>query len=455
MKKTLSMLLCIAMIPIIMMGCMKKTDEVPISQALNDETTTTSSTDSITEEVTLKFMTSAKIAESKQYESIINLVTEKNPKIKIELLVIPGETADFDKKAMITLMAGDEADLIYINTLTANKFSAGNMLKPLDDYASEQGYDLDKTYGSSINKIDGRTYMLPAFRDVHITIYNKDLFDKAGIPYPDNKTFTWEKYIEYAKAITDENEGIYGSYMLEWDTYFTFSAKQKGIPAYKEDGTSNFDDPAWAESMKFFADLGNVYRVQPDIVTFKTKKMQWDGFVSGKYGMFVVGNWATILLSEMDSYPREWKAGIAIMPMAETDKNASLSIVGGYSICSTTKHEREAFEAVKIMAENEWTLPGKLPARIDLSDEEMTKVAESLVESLDFDNITIEDVKATILSPDITLVPEKVLGPGMTTINSLVEQVGELYASGQRTLEEAMAELKTKSDKAIVESTEQ
>lgn len=449
--KVLSAVLAASLMVGMLAGCQKERKASSSSPSSSSQ----SSSSQTQQKVKLKYAISAKNATEAGQKNMIAAINKTAKNFQIEEYIIPGEVDDFDQKVMVSLMAGDEMDFLYTNDSTVPKYAKAEVILPLDDLAKADNFDLGTTFGSSIKKVNDATYMLPCTRDVHITIYNKSLFDKAGLAYPDNATWTWDKYVEDAKKITNAKDGIFGSYMLDWDTYFTFSAKQKGVSAYKADGTSNFDDPAWAASMKFFADMGNVWKVQPDIVTYETKKMQWDGFMSGKYGMMVIGSWALAMLEDQKTYPRTWKAGIATMPMVEQGKKVALSIMGGYSVCSTTKHKDEAFQAVKLLALNEWTIPGtgRVPAEVNLSDADALKAMDSLSQSLSFDGIAAQQLKDCILSPDIKLVNEKVTGNGMTTINDDIVKDGELYASGQRTLDQTMKTLKQQADKAISEDT--
>ncbi len=404
------------------------------------------------EVVVLKYALSADQASRQSTKDLMALVEKKLGNVKLEPFVIPGEGVEFNKKMTISLMAGDEMDVLYQNATTYQKFATANLIEPLDELIAGEGYDIASIYGSSLSKYNDKIYMLPAFRDVHVTMYNKGLFDAADVPYPDNATWTWDKYVEAAKEITKLGKGVYGSYMLDWDNYFLLQARQKKVPEYKPDGTSNYDDPAFAESMKFYADLGNELKVQPDFITFKSKKMPWDAFLTtDNYGMFVVGNWAVQSAMDKKQYPRDWKMGVAIMPQVDEGGKAVMGIMGGYSVASTSKHKKEAYEAVKALAELQWTLPGNIPARVDLSDEEINSIFQPMVEGLADDGITVEELKDAILSPSLDIVSEKLVGPGMTQITSLISSEGELYATKQRTLEQTMKELKEKADKAIAE----
>ena len=78
-------------------------------------------------------------------------------------------------------------------------------------------------------KFDDKVYGLPAYVDKALTIYNKDLFDKANIPYPTAEDWTWEKFIEIGKKLTDETNGIYVAYNPDWVHYNYMYAMQKGF----------------------------------------------------------------------------------------------------------------------------------------------------------------------------------------------------------------------------------
>ncbi|MGI2295977.1 ABC transporter substrate-binding protein [Paenibacillus sp. GXUN7292] len=419
----------------------------PTAEAGGKETDNKSGSDEV---IVLKYATTPETAVAQSTKDLMALVEKKLGNVRLEPLIIPGEGTDWNKKVTISLMAGDEMDIIYQNATTFQKFATANLIEPLDDWIAEDNYDVKSIYGSSMSTFNGKTYMLPAFRDVHITMYNKDLFDRAGIPYPDNNTWTWDKYVEAAKAISQLGDGIYGSYMLDWDPYFMFSARQKKVPEYKEDGTSNYDDPAFAESMKFFYDLGNEWKVQPDFITFRSKKMPWDSFLAeGKYGMFVVGNWALQSAMNDTQYPRNWKMGVAIMPQVNEGEKISLGIMGGYSVAATSKNKKAAFEAAKVLAESQWELPGNVPARIDLKQEDVNAILNPMAEKLSKDDITVENLRDAILDPEMDIVNEKIVGKGMTAITTMITSEGELYASKQRSLEETMKVLKEKSDQAI------
>ena len=74
-------------------------------------------------------------------------------------------------------------------------------LKPLID---RDGYDLSQLADQGVadfTTADGGQYGLPRDLNTIVLYYNKDMFDAAGIPYPDD-TWDWAKLTEVAKQLT-------------------------------------------------------------------------------------------------------------------------------------------------------------------------------------------------------------------------------------------------------------
>ena len=57
--------------------------------------------------------------------------------------------------------------------------------------------------------VDGKVYGVPALIDNLAIIYNKDLFDAAGVDYP-TADWTWDDFRAAAKALTDPAKKQFG-----------------------------------------------------------------------------------------------------------------------------------------------------------------------------------------------------------------------------------------------------
>ncbi|GAA3413122.1 hypothetical protein GCM10020370_68060 [Paenibacillus hodogayensis] len=54
---------------------------------------------------------------------------------------------------------------------------------------------------------EGRTYLFPVHADVQVTYYNKDLFEKFGVPFPHND-MTWDEFFKLAERMTRYEGGV-------------------------------------------------------------------------------------------------------------------------------------------------------------------------------------------------------------------------------------------------------
>ncbi|MDO5424667.1 MAG: extracellular solute-binding protein [Eubacteriales bacterium] len=410
------------------------------------------------EGVTLTWATTDNAATGAEMTEMVELIKEKTG-INIEFSIVPTSNAGEIDKVLVGLMAGDEIDIISRTPVQLKEFYNAGVLEPLDELAAAAGYDMEATYGDNlITYDDGQVYALPEYADIWLTYYNKKIFDDAGVEYPSAEGWTWEKYIETAKLLQNDEEGIWGSFMLDYDNYNYMYALQSGAECYKEDGTSNFDDEIFKTSLKFFYDFGNELKVQPSSVEYASGTYPYNSFmVNGNIGMFICGGWVASTLTDLTKYPRDWEAGILPMPYPEGQEASSLYISTGVAVPKTSVNKDAAFAAISCIAENLYTLGhGRIPVRRDLTDEEVdTYITEQLLPGFEHDGITLEDIKTAWFDNDRNLVFEKITGTADTTINQIWVEEGQLYGQGSKSLDEAMESIKTRSDEAIAEALEE
>lgn len=405
------------------------------------------------EPVTLKIASSSIEMQSSEFKKMEELCLANG--IKLDAIMMPPPKDGEADKLLVSLMSGDEMDIMYQAYPNAKKFYDAGVITPLEELTKGTDYNAEKVFGKYLPKFDGKVYGLPTFVDIWLTLYNKKIFDDAGVPYPKAEGWTWSKYVETAKKLTNTEKGIFGSFMANYNNYNYMYAVQCGASHYKQDGTSNYDDPFFAEGLKFYYDLGNVHKIQPDIVTQLGTKMTNDSFTTGKYGMFVCGGWTlSSLMANKEKYPRDWKFGVLPMPYPDGQKKSTLTVIGCYFVPTTSKHKKEAFEAIKLLAEKRYTLGfGKVPCRVDLSNEELNNyITNDLITAYKDDGVTVDDIRAAWFDPNMEVRDEKVIGYGSTNINLTFVQEGQLYATGKQTLEETMKNIKAQSDKAIQEA---
>lgn len=400
----------------------------------------------------LKFAIKASEAGREVYTNLINLAKENG--IDVELVILPDPAPGEADKFLVSIMGGEEFDIILSAYSNMSPYYEAGILTPLDELIEKTGYDVEGVYGQYPAKFDGEIYGLPAFVDTAITLYNKDLFDRAGIPYPSSEDWTWEKYIEVGQKISALGENIYGGYNPLWIHYNYMYALQKGAKHFKEDGSANYDDPLFKEGVEFYYDLGNKYNVHPEYLVQKSKQMPLEYFTTGNVGMSVAGGWTAVWLMDQEKYPRTWKAGILPMPYPEGYPKSTSVVISNFWIPTTSSQKNLAFKCIQLFAENMYLMGGgKVPARIDLPDAEIERyVEEDLIGVLATDGITVEDLKNAWFDPNVVIFDEKVTGPAAGDINSAFGAECGLYGIGEQSIEKTMENIVKKANKAIENS---
>lgn len=365
--------------------------------------------------------------------------------ISVEPVILPPD--DKYKKIDIAMTTGDKTDVIGIdNPIVQSKYESNGWLLPLDDLVKELNYDVDTIHGKYISRHDGKLYTIPVMASSWAVFYNKKVFDDAGVPYPKGP-WTWEQYIETAKKLTNKDKGIYGSYMLDYDNYMYMIARQNDVPGYKADGTSNYDDPAFKASLQFFGDLGNKEKIQPSWLEFKTKKLAWDGFASGNYGMHVIGSWYTGVFTDKKNYPLDWKWGITQMP-TDGKGNNNFGVAGGMAVNKNAAHPKEALQFIQFQAMNRYKYTSQLPARVDLSADDLKVVFQSISDSTGGD-VTVEDLTSALVDNGLGFVQEKLVGAASEEYSKIILEESEKYLVGQQSIDATVAAIKKRADKAI------
>ena len=130
----------------------------------------------------------------------------ENPNVNVEITLIPED--QYVVKIDTALAAGSPPDIGYLYDRRWVK--AGRIL-PLDDTIAAHGIDLeDLNQGIIANcTIDGQVYCLGSYTGAVPLLYNKTMFDEAGLDYPSaTEPMTIDEYAELAAQLTVPSDDI-------------------------------------------------------------------------------------------------------------------------------------------------------------------------------------------------------------------------------------------------------
>jgi multiple sugar transport system substrate-binding protein len=393
---------------------------------------------------------------------LTNLVSNfnNNERVKVMLAELKAETGievviqsvpGSDEDLRLRVLLGDPVDLIWLpNPNNQAMMTTAHLLVPLDPLARSSEVDLTTLYGSYLAPVQGTNYYLPYELSEQMVFYNRDLFDQAHLPYP-KAGWTWDDYIATARKLTDAKRGLWGSLMENWDYYLYFRAHQKGIPDFKYDGTSNFDNPEFSTALAWFGDLGGKYRIQPSWGEMQKLHLGWASMMTGRFAMIVIGSWYLGVMSDRHLYPRNWKFGVASVPVFPDGHRVPVA-GGAYGIAWNSKHVEAAFRAIVWLSRHNYQYMGGLPPVADWTPEGFKTAFRDYCEKNLAGEISPDDLYRASVGNGLGTVPEKVLGPAGAAINEMYMKEAENYLLGWRPLDKTMAAIKSHADRLLLES---
>ena len=200
--------------------------------------------------------------------------------VKIDFAVLPEN--DLREKATLEASTGGTTyDAYFTGPYEANFWItygwAENLQPYIDNMTEEQkeAFDIEDIFPSIRESLSdpetGDLYALPFFGESNFFMYNKELFENAGVEMPENPT--WDDIYELAVAIDDEEAGITGMTMRGapgWGMSgapFVTIVNAMGGQFYDMDWNATVDTPeqraAWEMYKKILRDAG-----QDDIITY-------------------------------------------------------------------------------------------------------------------------------------------------------------------------------------------
>jgi len=291
---------------------------------------------------TLRVQTFGGDAELAGITSAVARFNKRYPNVTVEVSIDPISTGwgDYVTKVLGQFTSGSPADIYGTAIETFQAFSSRGLWMPLDDLvAANTGFsDFAPTlfqqgsYEGTIN------YIPTSWNNIMIN-YNRDLFDAAGVAYPE-RGWTWDQFRETARALTVKDESgtvTQFGYEVPNQNFFVqpwFFTNGTGI--LNDDWTgSNMLDPKVAETLQFLHDLIHVDGVSP----IPGAEMMDNQFMAGQVAMINRGHWIV-----QNAKANGLNMDIAFPPMKE--REATVIGFGAYAISAQTENPDLARELV-------------------------------------------------------------------------------------------------------------
>lgn len=303
----------------------------------------------------IRFAAYADLQSRKTLNKVIKIFEEKNPNIKIRLETLAPDR--YYSKILTEAAAGTLPDIFYAQQQKYVMFASKRIIQPLDKFlAKEKTFSINDFYKPLIQSVTfhGKIYLLPKGWHPFVVYYNKDMFDKAGIPYP-REDWTWDDFLNIAKSLTKDtnNDGRTDQFGVEvdyWQGPLGVFLMGAGGGIVSQDGRKIIvNSPPSVRAIKFVTDLQKlgVAPTEAESETIGGNR----GFMMGKIGMYISGRWFTPGFRHIKTF--DWD--VAPVPIGPIKRRITPIEFTGVVMNKNTKYPEESWKFISFLVGPEGT----------------------------------------------------------------------------------------------------
>lgn len=296
------------------------------------------------------------IQEEQIVEATMKSFEDSFPGIKINR-INPGSAGNFNTKLQTMMAAGVTPDLFYMSPDNFVKFAAAGHVANIDELIAEdqaagrQTLDLEAFFKPTIDsfRFDGQRtgrgalYGIPKDFTTWGFYYNKALFDKAGVPYPDDD-WTWDDFHAAAQAIGELPGVIGGAEFNVWPDCIRGYLWTYGLDVVDEEFNSRLLEP---EVLERLATLRRWrFEEKNTIVSGDSKTAVGQNvMVTGLVGMVgPLGRWVVPQYRDIEAF--DWD----FAPLPRGTEQANIVSTVAWAMNARTNHREEAWELLKFLS---------------------------------------------------------------------------------------------------------
>lgn len=340
---------------------------------------------------------------------------------KVNLQIVPA--AELVQKYGIAAAGGSAPDALSLDLIYTPAFASMGQLKDITEFAkSLPYYDQLSSAHLFVGTTDGKIYGIPFAAESSVLVWNKKLFEEAGLD-PSAPLENWDQIYEAAKKVGALGDNVYGFYFsgnCPGCNIFTFTPLiwASGGDIFNKDGTKvTLDTPQLRDAISFYRKMVDEGLV-PEGSRTDSGANFFSTFAGGNVGIAPSGAFSIAALNEQ--HP-DLDYGVTFIPGKDGGWS---SFAGGenFVVSKSTKNMEpiEAFirfayslDGQKILAQN-----GSLPVRKDLAKEALEGLdARYLIAQEAMENgktpytPVFNDIINSLTSPWIKMINTSVYGP--------------------------------------------
>lgn len=272
---------------------------------------------------------------------LVRAFEEANPDIHIEVMSYRSEVYPYYVQSL--LESGSQVDVVYANQMAMfTELSESGFCEPLDSYIKRDNISVSP-YSDYFHSSEGKIKALPYRIDKFLLYYNKDLFDRAGMPYP-TSDMTWEEWQTTADTLQQTlNPNQHSAFSIYIPTHWSeiFTSASFSI------ATMDLDELRRGIHMLIqMQEKGTMVSMQEMNTHSGAQRL----FETGNYGMYVCGTWLMHYFkidAQAGACQMNW--GVTERPHWEGKENENAAWVTSLCINKNSKEKEAAWKFVNFV----------------------------------------------------------------------------------------------------------
>ena len=392
---------------------------------------------------------------------------EQNPDIKLEWLFLDEGTLRSRLTTDVATGSGS-FDVVTVGAYETPLWAANGWIVSVDSLA-EQYPDVFANYDqedllpaiTAINTYEDQLYAVPFYGESSFTMYNKKLFDDAGLTMPEQPT--WEQIQEFACQLNDPANGNVAGIVLRgkpgWGDNMApittvVNTFRRSVVRRRRPPGNRFTQ-AWKDAITFYSDLVN--KCGPPGVTGISFPEALQLMSTGQAAMWVDATVAAGFLAGTDEGPN---LSYALAPVGSVDKGNAWLWSWNLGIPSSSQSQEAAAkfvawatskDYVNLVAENKgWAAvpPGTRTSTYENAQyTEAAPFAPLVLQSIENANPNDSTAEPTI-APGVQFVQI----PEFQGIGNDVAQIVSEILSGGTTVDAGLARAQDIADNAMIDA---
>jgi multiple sugar transport system substrate-binding protein len=281
-------------------------------------------------------------------ENIIKPFEEAHPGVRVILQTSPYTL--YVSKTLTSIASGSRvADLMFAEDwfgqeLIRKQYAMNLMPYIRRDLRLEDFYrDAFVEWRGTAQREDA-LFGFPTSLGFTVLFYNKDLFDRVKVPYPDT-TWTYDDLVRVGKQLTvdSDSDGVPEQWGLSFDVHYTgletlvYSFGGRTLTADRT--RADLTGPVTLRALQFVQDIFVKYRIASNATSFISP---WEAFVGKRAAMNLIGSHGSMNLEGSDI---RWD--ITFPPKGPGGERWSRRYSMAFLIPRTSPHPDEAWELLR------------------------------------------------------------------------------------------------------------